>query len=695
MPIHSSLVYGYRHRIAIVKLAFILLFLWSAATPSPAGAGDHRDSAGVLTGYDEERNERILPLKETNVHLEITGNAVHARVRQTFFNDSVARLEALYNFPLPDEATVTDMFMQIGERRIRGVVQEKETARQTYEQAKRSGRRASLIEHQRQNLFETRVANLQPGDEITITFTYLTPLPRVDDRYELVFPTVFGARYHMGHTDDGMVELHPLSEPPPVQAQAPLVQPGRVSEAENNHFVTLTANVAGIPVADIQSPSHEIFIDHHGERHFAVELSPVDNLPNRDFVLFIEPYLDEEPQLSLVQSHQADGVHGMLTLYPPLEDVIGTDPTPKDIVFLVDTSGSMGGLPMQQAKDGLKACLAMLHDRDRFNIVRFSSDFSSYTQTYESVSSENLSRAHAYIDNLASGGGTEMQQALAHVLDLPESPEHLKMVVLLTDGDVGNENRLLALVQRTLGNARLFSFGIGSAPNEHLLKRISEQGQGVANFLRNNEDIGQVVSNFIETINTPVLTDVTLDFSDRAGNPQSIRRIYPSRIPDLFLGRPLRLLFQNDQPITGYVGVGGYLNGRWVQYDFAVDQGRKTHLPGLEKLVGSAQIKDLTADHLTAPYDQKAGIRDQIVALGLKYQLVTPYTSRVAVEERLQKMPDGSLTTVRVPIMRRANGLAATATNDFNLLLAAALLLALAAPLYVLQHTFGRKETTA
>lgn len=685
--------FAVQHRIMVAKTAFVLLFLWSLATPAPAASGyDHHGAAGVLTGYDEDRRQRILPLKETKVHLEITGDTVHSRVSQTFFNDSVERLEALYNFPLPDDATVTDMFMKVGNRLIRGVVQEKQAARQTYAQAKSSGRRATLIEHQRQNLFESRVANLQPGEEITITFTYLAALPRIDNRYELVFPTVFGHRYHMQHTEDTMVELHPLDAGQTIHSEAPLAQPGRISESVNQHFVTLTAEIKGIPAADILSPSHEIFIDHHGEQRFAVELSPVDNLPNRDFVLHIEPFIDEEPQLSLVQSYGREGVHGMLTLYPPLEEVVGEDPTPKDIVFLIDTSGSMDGTPLRQAKQGLKECLAMLHPRDRFNIVRFSSNFSSYTDTYQTVTPDHLDHAGNYIDHLISDGGTEMQQALAHVLDLPESPEHLKMVVLLTDGDVGNESNLLQLVQAKLGKTRLFSFGIGSAPNEHLLKRISEHGQGVANFLRDQDDIGQVVAGFIETINTPVLTDVTLSFSDHAGNEKTIEALYPNRIPDLFLGRPLRLLFQNQEPIDGYVGVGGYLNGQWVQYDFAVDDGRQTHLPGLDKLVGAAQVKDLTADHLSATYDQKVAIRDQIVALGLKYQLVTPFTSRVAVEERLEKQPDGSLVSVRVPILARANTLAATASSDFDELLLAILLVALAIPLYVMQHVFTRKE---
>lgn len=691
-PTVPLLAFVQQHRVALGKTAFIFLAIWCLLTPAPAASGYTQDgSAGSFSFHDDQRNILQLPLKQTKVHLEITGDTVHSRVSQTFFNDRAANLEALYTFPLPDDATVTDMMMKIGTRIIRGEVQEKQAAQQTYEAAKSSGRRTSLLEQKRQNLFETRVANIQPGEEVTITFSYLAPLARTDERYELVFPTVFGRRYHMQHSpanDAGETRysLHPLD----VAGETPLAHPPLVAENANQHFVSLTATVEGIPAADILSPSHEIFVDQYGERRFAVELSPVDNLPNRDFVLQIEPFVDEEPQLSLVQSQGHDGVHGMLTVYPPLEDVLGEERTPKDLVFLIDTSGSMDGKPLSQAKQGLKACLAMLNPRDRFNIVRFSSDFSSYTDAYENADATGLEHAGRYIDGLASGGGTELQIALAHVLDLPESAERVKMVVVLTDGDVGNENNLLALVQQRLGNARLFSFGIGTAPNEHLLNRISEQGQGVANFLRDNEDIGQVVAGFMETVNTPVLTDVTIEITDVAGNEVHLDTVYPNKIPDLFLGRPLRLLFTHRQALNGHIAVGGYLNGRWVQYDYAVSQGRSSRLPGLEKLIGAAQVKDLTAAYVIADYDTRPAIREQIVAVGLQYQLVTQFTSRVAVEERLEKQPDGSLISVRVPIMRRANGLPATATNDFNMLLLAALLIAIAVPLSVLQRVFNR-----
>ncbi len=691
-PTAPLLAFVQQHRIALAKTAFIFLAMWCLLTPAPAASGyTQHGSAGTFTYQNDQHHNLQLPLKQTKVHLEITGDTVHSRVSQTFFNDRAANLEALYRFPLPDNATVTDMMMRVGKRIIRGEVQEKVAAQKTYEAAKSSGRRTSLLEQKVQNLFETRVANIQPGEEVTITFSYLAPLARTDNRYELVFPTVFGRRYHMQHSlENDAGESHYTLHPMDNTAEAPLVHPPLVAENANQHFVTLTATIEGIPAADILSPSHDIFVDQYGDRRFAIELSPVDNLPNRDFVLQIEPFIDEEPQLSLVQSQGHDGVHGMLTVYPPLEDVLGEERTPKDLVFLIDTSGSMDGQPLAQAKQGLKACLAMLNPRDRFNIVRFSSDYSSYTNTYDNADGAGLDGANTYIDGLASGGGTELQIALSHVLDLPESPERVKMVVVLTDGDVGNETNLLALVHQRLGNARLFSFGIGSAPNEHLLNRISEQGQGVANFLRANEDIGQVVAGFMETVNTPVLTDVTIDMTDLAGNPIELDTIYPGKIPDLFLGRPLRLLFTHHQALNGHIAVGGYLNGRWVQYDYAVQQGRSSRLPGLEKLIGAAQVKDLTAAYVTADYDTRPAIREQIVAIGLQYQLVTQFTSRVAVEERLEKQADGSLVSVRVPVMRRANALPATATNDFNMLLLACLLIAIAVPVSVLQHVFNR-----
>ncbi len=643
---------------ALIFVLLSLVFAVHGLCTTSAG------STGVLRA-EETGNEIVLPLKETDVRLEITANLVYAEVRQVFFNDSNHILEAFYSFPLPSGATITHMELVYPDRRIRSVVQEREAARRTYVTAKNQGKRTALLEQQRPNLFTTSVANFQPGEEVEIVFSYVEQLPFNGPVYEVTFPMTFGPRYF------------PREEQQTVYNFASLGDVGRlsppVSEVFTDHLVRLGVTVTGLPIRDIWSNTHPIMVEETGFDVFRVELAESEVLPDRDFSLKMELWEEESPQVSFLQSEGPTGVHGLLTVYPPLEENTRLSIPSREVIFLIDTSGSMGGDPMSQAQEGLRECLAMLHPGDRFNIVRFSHNYSSLSPSFLDFNENNEDAAFDYIASMRAGGGTEMQQALDYVLSLPGEPGFMRMVVFLTDGDVGNEVSLTRLVDNKVGAARIFSFGVGSAPNEYLIRALSERGHGVANFLKSEDDISEVMTGFFETVNTPVLTDVEVIWKPRDGQEMASPLTYPQVAPDVFMYRPLQLCFRYPTYFQGEIEVRGTVNGSQVSYDYPVGHGPNRNFPSIDTLFGRARINEqMVAWIQSQNHEAREQRRLDIVETALAYQLVTQFTSRVAVEERTIRGPDQKLVSTKVPVMSKygtTQGFAATATTDYLYLL--------------------------
>jgi len=640
-----------------------------------AQANEELPYAGQLRAVDPDSGAFLLPLKETRVTINISANIAVASISQVFYNDSDMNLEAIYTFPLPAGATVTDMELIYDDHRIRSVVQEKTMARHTYQKAKSVGKRAALLEQDMSQLFKTSVANFQPGEEVTVTFSYMEQLPFNGRVYEVTFPTTFGPKYMPEMVELPDVQLVSLAMPAPLAFTAPRV-------ANPGHTLSLQAFVRGLPICNIYSNTHDILVEETDFEQFSIELAHMQVMPDRDLTLKLELMDEEQPQISFLQSDGPSGVHGMVTLFPPLSDNSTVETLPKEVVFLIDTSGSMDGQSMHQAKEGLKECLLMLNDHDRFNIVRFSNDYSSLHPSFTEYDQANEEAALAYIHQLHADGGTEMQKAMSYVLNLPQTPGYMRMVVFLTDGDVGNEVSLMRLVDHQLGDARIFSFGVGSAPNEYLLRKLSETGYGVANFIKTDDDIGEVMSDFFETVSSPVLTDVSLTWRNQDGSLFEDLTMFPSVVPDVFLNRPVQLCYRYTDYFNGSLEITGFMNGQEVNYNYHVDQTGKHRFTGIEKLFGQAMVNDGMLGWTNARDSAEQAIwRQDVVDTALAYQLVTPFTSRVAVEEKTRQVEPAQ--TVAVPLMKKEGALsgspqfAATATANPLLLLLGALALAM------------------
>jgi len=628
---------------------------------------------GVLFARASDNNRIILPLKRTDVEMKITAGISQTNVTQTFYNDTKNPLEAIYIFPLPSKATITGMELRIGNKIIASVVKEKKEAKRTYEKAKKQGKRTALLEQERENIFTTSVANFQPGETVQVRFSYLEKLEYQKGKYELNFPMVIGQRYIPYKLErDKNSNVFVTSDVKDAHRINPPLIPLNM---ENEHYLSLNIEIDGLPIKDGFSSTHAIDIEKKNPQKFLITLAEGKTVPDCDFNLKL--YLEENnsPQISLLNSKSENSKYSMITVFPPTKKE-KTVFIPRDVIFLIDTSGSMSGSSIGQAKQGLKQCMKMLRNEDQFTIVRFANEFSYFSPALRKATLDKIESAKGYIDNLRARGGTEMQKALRYVLDLPTRDYALKMVIFLTDGCVGNEDTLFRLLNDKLGNGRLFTFGIGSAPNEHLMKKMAEIGRGQSRFIHSHEDIGEVMSDFFRTLDNPVLTDIDIRWLNSKTGKEEIIVHFPKKCPDVFYDRPLQLFANYPSNFQGKMKLSGILNGEEVIYDFPIDYKKSKTFPAIEKMFGRANIDDLMYQMIkTRDPETIKKLKDQVLQIALDHQLVSQYTSRVAVEYELkqEKQSDGKLKTVKVPVHLPKGWdpsvFYGTATNNYLMLL--------------------------
>lgn len=625
---------------------------------SARAEGEQNKSAGYLYAESAEKQEIILPLKKTSAHLELTGGIIHADVKQSFQNTTQKFLEATYVFPLPSQATVTNFEMIYKNKIIKSVVKERKEAEAIYEKAKEEGKKTALLEEERPNIFTTAVANIPPGEVIEIHLSYIEAAPFSKGQYEILFPTVVGPRY---------IALDQITDEKSFQDAQRITPPLLPKGVSSDHELEISVSLDGIPYEKISSPTHDLDIQIVDSQSAEIKLGKKE-IPNRDF--FLKVLVKKEtgkPLASNLESKSGDKFYNLIHLFPP-QIASSQAPISKEIVFLIDTSGSMSGESIEQAKKSLHACLDMLSPQDYFSIVRFSSDYSSYSPQSLIANEANLSAAHLYVGSLRADGGTEMQAALRHVLQRPQAASQMRIVVFLTDGDVGNEKSLMALLQQNLGSTRLFSFGIGSAPNEYLLRKLSELGRGTSQFIHAVSEIDSTMIQFFATLNTPILTQVKVHWQSEDGKEIQGVQSFPKLLPDLFADRPLPLLTRSNKKLSGKMIVEGMLQGKAVSLEYPLKSSNKKH-EGIRTLWGRAELDDLLYDYnFPQNGSPSAYLEKTITEKALDYQLITPFTSRVAVEQKITRKDNGEIISVGVPTLLPEgwdrNGLEGTATDD-------------------------------
>ncbi|MDJ1170522.1 VIT domain-containing protein [Roseofilum sp. BLCC_M154] len=607
--------------------------MMQAANPMQPPADSPANGLWVTS---EEGQTQVFPLKNTSVNATVSGNVSQVEVTQTFENPFEDPLEAVYVFPLPDEAAVYDMEIKLGDRIIKGSIKKREEAQEIYEQARAEGRTAGLLEQERANIFTQSLANIRPGEKIEVTIRYTDSLTFEGGNYEFVFPMVVGPRYIPGNSIQGTEDTDQV--PDASRITPPVLKPG----TRSGHDIQVSVNIdAGVPISNISSTSHKILV--RTQRNITeIQLSPEDQIPNKDLVLRYQ-VSGQETQATILTQKDRNGGHFAAYLIPAL-DYQPKEIIPKDVVFLMDTSGSQSGAPIAQSQALMRAFIQGLNPDDTFTIIDFSDTARQLSASPLTNTPQNRQKALSYINQLNAEGGTELMNGINAVMNFPPPPEgRLRSVVLLTDGYIGNDQEIIAAVQKNLqrGN-RLYSFGVGSSTNRFLLDRLAEVGRGTVQVVRQDENIDPVVKKFFSQINNPVLSNIEVTWSGAGEAPE----IYPLAPPDLFASQPLVLFGRKADSQNGTLSIrGGSAGGKRYEQVFSVNF--RGDSDAIAQLWGRAKIKDL----MTAMYggETKSGV-DAVTQTALDYRLLSEYTAFIAVSEEVRVNPNGERVRVEVPV---------------------------------------------
>lgn len=591
---------------------------------------------GGLYVQSPQGEQVIFPLKHTEVIAKIAGNLSRVEVIQSFENPFTQPLEAVYIFPLPDEAAVDDMEIKIGDRIIKGNIKKREEAVAIYEKAKQEGRTAGLLEQERDNIFTQSLANIKPGEQIDVTIRYTESLKFEAGNYEFVFPMVVGPRYIPGTSIDGSGDTDQVPD-------ASRITPPVVLEGTRSlHNINVTVEIdAGLPISQVRSPSHQLKIEHSGQI-VRIQLAGEDTIPNKDLILRYQ-VSGKETQSTVLSQADDRGGHFAIYLIPALE--YSTDEiVPKDVVFLVDTSGSQSGDPLQKCQELMRRFINGLNPNDTFTIIDFSDRVRQLSPTPLPNTPENRAQAIAYINNLQADGSTEMLSGIRTAINFPTPVGRLRSVVLLTDGYIGNENEILAEVQQHLQPAnRLYSFGAGSSVNRFLLNRIAEIGRGISRIIRHDEPTEEVAEKFYRQINNPVLTNIQISWQGDTESPV----IYPKVTPDLFCEQPLVLFGRKQDRVSGNLQVSGIAaGGKHYEKRFHL-KFEETGNIAVAQLWGRASIKDLMNQMVS--FETKAGV-EAVTETALTYQLLSQYTAFVAVSDDVRVESGSEYLSMQVPV---------------------------------------------
>lgn len=588
--------------------------------------------SGSLVGIARDGKTSVeCPLEKTKAHAEIAGFGARVTVEQTFCNASKTPIEAVYTFPLPADAAVDRMVLVIGNRRIDGSIKRREEARAIFDAAKNEGRIASLLDQERPNIFTQSVANIMPGAKVKVEISYVQLLNFQDGKFEFTYPMVVGPRY-LAHTAD------------PNAISPPTLSPG-VRSGTN---VELTVNIdAGTAIGEVQSTLHQVTVRRGNDKRLAsVSLTKRDEIPNRDFILRYAANANEVQGALLTHVNDKNQGYFALMLMPPKAPSV-TQIAPKEMVFVIDQSGSQNGFPIEKSKEVTIKLIEKLNPNDTFNVLGFSSTVNPLWPAPVPNTKQNRDRAIEWIKGITANGGTELRRAVDAAFQSATDPQRLRYVVFNTDGFVGNEKEILQVIQQSRGTSRLFAFGIGNSVNRFLIDAMSLEGRGDSEIVTLAESADAAVSRFVRRSTSPVLTQVDAQFYG-----QGVSEVYPKVLPDVFSERPVVIRGRFVPGSEVEVEVRGISGGEQWSKRIPMDLPRsKSGSSALANVWARAKIEDLSRNNYMATVSGKEAnpVAEAITSLGLEYGLMTEYTSFVAVEEKVVNV-GGKQRTVRVPV---------------------------------------------
>lgn len=620
-----------KHRLCI--LFTLLLFFAHSTTICGAQYDDDTDATlapyFLIDGMDTATDS--FPLKETNVSVNINGIFAETFVTQTYSNEGQDPINATYVFPASSRVTIHGMKMEIGDEIITAKIKEKEEARHDYEQAKSEGKSASLLEQQRPNVFTMDVANVMPGDIIRIELHYTEMITPTDGIYQFVFPTVAGPRY----TSPSV----PKSLKAETWIASPFLRLGDTPREKYNINVNLSA---GVPITDLQCGSHKIDVAWDNQTSARISLSnPEEFAGNRDFILDYKLTGTEISSGLMLGTGESENFF-LLMVQPPERYTPETIP-PREYIFILDVSGSMYGFPLDTSKELIRNLAGSLRETDRFNVILFSDSLIQMSPESVPATAENVQKAFALIDNEEGGGGTELAPALETALAIPASPGAARSVIAITDGYISGEREIFDIIGRNIGTTNFFSFGIGSSVNRYLIDGIAKTGLGESFVVTDPSEAAATADRFRTYIQSPVLTDVQVTYDGF-----DVYDIEPPTLSTLFASRPIVLFGKWKGEPSGTIHITGKTGGKDYAEDIPVSAAIPLEANNIiQYLWARTRVERLTDYGITE--DLQANAKKEVTELGLRYSMMTPYTSFIAVTEKVRNT-EGKSTDVKQPL---------------------------------------------
>ena len=619
--------------IAASVFAAFLLVAWAPAWADDSQAAP-AESPYFQVASDDPTLDR-LPLKRTRVDARIVGPIADVTVTQVYRNEGRRPIEASYVFPGSTRAAVHAMQVRLGDRVLQAAIREKQRARMEFDAARREGKTAALLDQHRPNVFQMRVANILPGDEVVVELRYTELLLPSDGRYRFVYPTVVGPRYQA-----------PRAEGEPQGPRLPATAHLRQGEPSNTKLDLSVRFASPLPVAELRSDTHRIEVQAEDSTHAEVALADDGTGPsdNRDFVLDFRLTGDVTAGgLALFQG--APGADNyFLALVEPPRAVPTAQINPREYVFVVDISGSMHGFPLDTARQLLRHLIGSLRASDTFNVMLFSGSNRMLSDRPVPATRANVERAIATIDQIRAGGSTEIVPALERIAALPKNPEVARTVIVVTDGYVTVEDRVFQLVRRNLGNSNVFAFGIGSSVNRHLIEGIARAGQGEPFIVTQPRFAQAQAERLRRMIDSPVLTSVKARFEGL-----EVYDVEPARLdglPDVLGGRPVAIVGRwRGEPRGQLVLQGQTAAGDWQQVLPVAAPDPQAQ--ALRLLWARQRIQQLSDEEALVGGDAR---RSAITALGLQHGLLTQYTSFIAVDHVVRNPDTANTTAVNQPL---------------------------------------------
>ncbi|HKY73517.1 MAG TPA: marine proteobacterial sortase target protein [Nitrospira sp.] len=638
--------------VQFIRLSLLMTVLsWWGALPVLQACGEQPTDEIGMTLKDVTQGSLLLkareagryaaaPMLKTDVKISITGIIARTRLTQEFINPSRMKddwAEGIYVFPLPETAAVDHLRMKVGDRTIVGEIKERAEAKKVYAQAKQDGKRASLVEQERPNVFTTSVANIAPQDRITVEIEYQERVHYDQGAFSLRFPMVVGPRYVPGtpiiiedQSQGNGWSVNTDRVPDASRITPPVQHPHRGPINPVSLAIDLAA---GFPLGKIESAYHDILTipEPDGRVHIALRQ---DHVPaDRDFQLTWQPAEGHAPTATVYQQPLKESTYAFLMITPPSSDRLLSE-VPRETIFVIDTSGSMGGTSIEQARAALLLALTRLTSKDRFNVIQFNSATHVLFSQAQTVQADTLRKAVHYVEQLKANGGTEILPALKTALKGTPLSTHLRQIIFLTDGQVGNEDELFEVIRSQLGTSRLFTIGIGSAPNSHFMRKAAEFGRGTFTHIGSTSEVKAQMDAIFRKLERPVLTDLRVEGLD-AGT-----EMFPPKIPDLYDGEPVVVSFKTSTVPTHVSIKGSFGATPWTTEVALKDSPTRE---GLSVYWARQKITSLMDQQ--AHGQDETSTRHSVLDVALTHHLVSKYTSLVAVDTEPIRPTDQSFVT--------------------------------------------------